>query len=137
MMYENDNLYIPEEYKKMSISELRREKERIYQDIKQKQSNTTKELKGGIPMNIYMTTYKKQNCINGEWIDDNKSNHTFFVIAKDDMEARERTEVALLKVNKHAGINERYVLNTEPRIIEAMSITHDITMGTSVTGIWE
>lgn len=123
--------------KKMSISELRREKERIYLDIKQKSSNTTKELKGGILMNIYMTTYKKQNCINGEWVDDNKSNHTFFVIAKDDMEANERTEVALIKVNKHAAINERYVLNTEPRIIEAMSVTHDITMGTSVTGIWE
>lgn len=88
-------------------------------------------------MNIYMTTYKRQNCINGEWVDDKKSNHTFFVIAKDDTEARERTEVALMKVNKHAAINERYVLNTEPRIIEAMSITHDITMGTSVTGIWE
>ena len=121
----------------MSIHELRREKKRIYQDTKQKPSNTTKELKGGAIMNIYMTTYKKQNCINGEWVDDNKSNHTFFVIAKDIVEANERTEVALLKVNKHAGINERYILNTEPRIIEAMSVMHDVIMGTSVTGIWE
>ncbi|MCC8139485.1 MAG: hypothetical protein LIO67_04140 [Lachnospiraceae bacterium] len=33
MAYENDNLLIPEEYKKMSVSEIEREKERMLQEI--------------------------------------------------------------------------------------------------------
>ena len=33
MIYENDKLIIPEKYKKMSVSELRSEKERIYMEI--------------------------------------------------------------------------------------------------------
>lgn len=34
MMYENDKLMIPERYKKMSVSELRYEKEKLYGQIK-------------------------------------------------------------------------------------------------------
>lgn len=33
MVNENDKLEIPEKYRKMSVSELRREKERIYKDL--------------------------------------------------------------------------------------------------------
>ena len=35
MMYENDKLIIPDKYKKMSVSELRQEKERVYMEIRQ------------------------------------------------------------------------------------------------------
>ena len=45
MMYENDKLVIPEKFKKMSISELRREQERIYQEIKQNTSESTQKQK--------------------------------------------------------------------------------------------
>lgn len=38
MMHENDKLLIPEEYRKMSVSKLRREKEKIYTNM-QKNSN--------------------------------------------------------------------------------------------------
>ena len=34
MMYENDKLNIPESYRKMSVSELRREKEKLYSEIR-------------------------------------------------------------------------------------------------------
>lgn len=34
MMYENDKLNIPEEYRNMSVSELRYEKERVYSQIR-------------------------------------------------------------------------------------------------------
>ena len=34
MMYENDKLIIPEKYRKMSVSELRYEKEKLYVQIK-------------------------------------------------------------------------------------------------------
>lgn len=34
MMYENDKLIIPERYKKMSVSELRCEREKLYIQIK-------------------------------------------------------------------------------------------------------
>ena len=36
MMYENDKLNIPKKYRNMSVSELRCEKERIYEQIKGK-----------------------------------------------------------------------------------------------------
>ena len=39
---ENDKLNIPEKYKKMSVSELRDEKERIYMEIKQQKNNLPK-----------------------------------------------------------------------------------------------
>ena len=34
MMYENDKLNIPEEYKKMSVSELQHQKECIYAELR-------------------------------------------------------------------------------------------------------
>lgn len=34
MVYENDNFSIPEEIKKMSLEEIKREKERLYQELK-------------------------------------------------------------------------------------------------------
>ena len=33
MMHENDKIEIPEQYQKMSVSELREEKERVYQTL--------------------------------------------------------------------------------------------------------
>ena len=42
MICENDKLNIPEEYKKMSVSELQLRKEQIYRDIRQ---NTKTEVK--------------------------------------------------------------------------------------------
>ena len=42
MMYENDKLIIPEKYKKMSVSELREEKNRVYMEIKQSSEEITK-----------------------------------------------------------------------------------------------
>lgn len=39
MMYENDKLNIPEEYKKMSVTELQLKKEQIYKELR----HTTKE----------------------------------------------------------------------------------------------
>ena len=33
MAYENDTLYIPENYKKMSVSEIKKEKERMLKQI--------------------------------------------------------------------------------------------------------
>ena len=44
MICENDKLNIPEKYKKMSVSELRSEKERIYMEIRQKPKKTSKEM---------------------------------------------------------------------------------------------
>ncbi len=43
MVCENDKLNIPEKYKKMSVSELRSEKERIYMEFKQQTKKTTKK----------------------------------------------------------------------------------------------
>lgn len=34
MVYENDNFSIPEEIMKMSLEEIQREKERLYQELK-------------------------------------------------------------------------------------------------------
>ena len=40
MIYENDKLIIPEKYRKMSVSELRYEKEKLYTQIqKERKSN--------------------------------------------------------------------------------------------------
>ncbi len=43
MMCENDKLNIPEVYKKMTVSELRREKERIYMGIRQQKNMSNKK----------------------------------------------------------------------------------------------
>ena len=37
MMYENDKFVIPDEYRKMSVSELRSKKERLYKQLKSEQ----------------------------------------------------------------------------------------------------
>ena len=43
MMYENDKLNIPDQYKKMSVSELRHEKDKVYEEIRQNSSVTVNE----------------------------------------------------------------------------------------------
>ena len=43
MMYENDKLNIPEQYRNMSVSDLRCEKERIYAQIKRNSSDALVE----------------------------------------------------------------------------------------------
>lgn len=43
MMYENDKLIIPEKYRKMSVSELKREKEKVYTEIRKKSSEERKK----------------------------------------------------------------------------------------------
>ena len=45
MLYENDQLNIPEKYKKMSVSELQKEKERIYMKITPQTHNKNKKMK--------------------------------------------------------------------------------------------
>ena len=52
MTYENDKLIIPEEYQKMSVSELRFEKEKLYTQIR-------KDRKG----NIQKTPVKHQEIL--------------------------------------------------------------------------
>ncbi len=45
MMHENDKIVIPEKYRKMSVSELRREKERVYRTLNvQKTSEARKKV---------------------------------------------------------------------------------------------
>lgn len=44
MIFENDKLNIPEKYKKMSVSELRDEKERIYTKIRPQTNKTNKKM---------------------------------------------------------------------------------------------
>ena len=44
MICENDKLNIPEKYKKMSVSELRNEKEYIYAEIRQERNRTSKKM---------------------------------------------------------------------------------------------
>ena len=41
MMYENDKLIIPEKYRKMSVNELRNEKEKIYIQIQKEKRTKT------------------------------------------------------------------------------------------------
>lgn len=43
MMYENDKLTIPEKYRKMSVSELRCEKEKVYTEIRRNPVEATKK----------------------------------------------------------------------------------------------
>lgn len=94
-------------------------------------------------MNVYMATYTRQTLTKDiydeeeKWADDMKSNHTFFVFAENDVEANEYVTSALSKRNEYSATNERYTLNTAPKQIHVMSVTHDIHSGTSVTGIWD
>ena len=43
MIFENDKLNIPEKYKKMSVSELRNEKERVYTKIRPQANKKNKK----------------------------------------------------------------------------------------------
>ena len=43
MVYEDDTLEIPEKYKKMSLAELKEEKERIYKTLDLKKTRTVRE----------------------------------------------------------------------------------------------
>lgn len=43
MMYENDIFEIPEKYKKMSLSELKAEEEKLYSTLKLQQQGSVKE----------------------------------------------------------------------------------------------
>jgi len=93
-------------------------------------------------MNVYMATHirqtiKKDIIGNEHWEDDKASNHTFFIFAKNDKEANEFAESALKKKNDYSASNERFIMGTEPKQINVMSVTHDIHVGTSVTGIWD
>ena len=90
---------------------------------------------------MYMTTYirqtvKKDILGHEHWEDDKASNHTFFIFAKDNKEANEFATMALKKKNDYSANNERFIMGTEPKQIDVMSVTHDIHVGTSVTGIW-
>ena len=44
MIFENDKLNIPDKYKKMSVSELQNEKERIYTKIKTQTNKKNKKM---------------------------------------------------------------------------------------------
>lgn len=46
MMYENDKFVIPEQYRKMSVSELRREKEKLYNRLKKEQPKRVQKTSG-------------------------------------------------------------------------------------------
>ena len=92
-------------------------------------------------MNMYMTTQTRQILTkdilgNEKWVDDTKSNHTFFIFATNEKEANEYAESAIAKVNEYAARNERYIMATEPKQVNVMYVTHDINNGTSVAGIW-
>ena len=52
MICENDKLNIPEKYKKMSVSELRSEKERICMEIRQQKSRTLEYTEKSVRKNI-------------------------------------------------------------------------------------
>ena len=93
-------------------------------------------------MNVYMATHIRQTIKrdilgNEHWEDDKASNHTFFIFADNDKEANDYCEMALKKRNDYSNSNERFVMGTEPKQIHVMAVTHDIHVGTSVTGIWD
>ncbi len=43
MMHENDKIEIPEKYRNMSVSELRREKEKMYQTLNVQKTETARK----------------------------------------------------------------------------------------------
>lgn len=43
MIYENDKLNIPEEYRKMTASELRSEREKLYRELKESTNQNLKK----------------------------------------------------------------------------------------------
>lgn len=50
MVYENDIFEIPEEYKKMSLAELKKEKERLYKTLNIKKTETVREKMDACPI---------------------------------------------------------------------------------------
>lgn len=93
-------------------------------------------------MYMYMATHIRQTIKrdilgNEHWEDDKASNHTFFIFAENEKEANEYADAALKKKNEYAASNERFIMGTGPKQINVMSVTHDIHVGTSVTGIWD
>lgn len=87
-------------------------------------------------MKMYMMIYSKQVKIGENWVEHISSNHTFFIMAKDDKEAKEYAISALKKVNEYAKPNEKYVSEYNIKPINTFAVTHDVYTGTSVTGIW-
>ena len=84
-----------------------------------------------------MTTHKKQQLVNNEWIDVmDYSNYTLFVVANNDSEALAYAKSALMKINSKTKENVRYVLDMLPKHIMAISVEHNLN-NTNVTGIWE
>lgn len=53
MVYENDILEIPEEYKKMSEEELDKEIERLYETMKDQNRNGVREKVAKLPIKIF------------------------------------------------------------------------------------
>ena len=90
-------------------------------------------------MNVYMATYAEFNKtgVGETWTKNETSNHTFFIFANDLDEANDYLKSALKKVNEYADSKTKYEYETEPRLITALSVTHNTHLGTSITGIWE
>lgn len=88
-------------------------------------------------MQLYMTTHKKQQLVNDEWVDVvDYSNYTLFVVANNDDEALVYAKSALMKINSKTKENIRYVLDMLPKHIMAISVEHNLN-NTNITGIWE
>lgn len=52
-------------------------------------------------MQLYMTTHKKQQLVNNEWVDVmDYSNYTLFVVANNDDEALAYAKAALMKMSR-------------------------------------
>ena len=88
-------------------------------------------------MQLYMTTHKKQQLVNDEWVDVmDYSNYTLFVVANNDDEALAYAKAALMKINSKTNDNVRYILDMLPKHLMAISVEHNLN-NTNVTGIWE
>lgn len=88
-------------------------------------------------MNLYILSYKKQIFEEGEWFDFNQgSRYTLYAVASNILEAENKFNLALEKLNKHNMINHRYVAVYPIKEIEAISVREDFK-STTVTGIWE
>ncbi len=88
-------------------------------------------------MQLYMTTHKKQQLVNDEWVDVvDYSNYTLFVVASNDSEALAYAKSALMKINSKTKDNVRYVLDMLPKHLMAISVEHNLN-NTNVIGIWE
>lgn len=91
-------------------------------------------------MKTYMATYKKQDfyTLSGKWMDDEQFENRLFIFAETEDQAEEQLKAALRKLNQHAHDKVRYIEETKPKEIIAMSVSHNLACGTtSVNGIWE